>query len=63
MRRRCGLSVAHPTEPSTRPAAQRVLSRAHSETAGMKRLSMIALQVTVLAAFVLTLAAPFRWWG
>jgi hypothetical protein len=27
----------------------------------MKRLSLIALQVTVLAAFVLTLAAPFRW--
>jgi hypothetical protein len=27
----------------------------------MKRLSMIALQVVVLSAFVLTLAAPFRW--
>lgn len=27
----------------------------------MKRLSMIAFQVVVLSAFVLTLAAPFRW--
>ena len=27
----------------------------------MKRLTTIAFQVAVLAAFVLTLAAPFRW--
>ena len=27
----------------------------------MKRFSMIAMRVAVLAAFVLTLAAPFRW--
>ena len=61
MRRRCPLSVAHPTEPSTRPAAQRVLPVPNSETSGMKRISMIAMRVAVLAAFVLTLAAPFRW--
>jgi hypothetical protein len=27
----------------------------------MKRLTSIALRLSVLAAFVLTLAAPFRW--
>lgn len=54
---------AHRPSPSTRPAQSdgsqfpgRTL-----EDRVMKRLSSIVLKVAVVAAFVLTLAAPFRW--
>jgi hypothetical protein len=36
-------------------------TRVHLEDRVMKRLTSIALKVAVVAAFVLTLAAPFRW--
>jgi hypothetical protein len=59
---RCGVSV--PTDRA-RALAQPVRRTSHRsdplEDRVMKRLSSIGLKVAVVAAFVLTLAAPFRW--